>query len=67
MFSLRLYVHLHNVKVNKKHTKALQLQAHRPLHIGVDGKLRFREQGTCFCIDYLFIGNIHCLHWKQLD
>ena len=53
MFSLRLYVHLHNVKVNKKHTKALQLQAHRPLHIGVDGKLRFSEQGTCFCIDYL--------------
>ena len=29
--------------------------------------LRFSEQGTCFCIDYLLIGNIHCLHWKQLD
>ena len=65
-------------RILKKLVRFYKLLLHWITNVEVEGEmkrchwhwqnvLRFSEQGTCFRIAYLFIGNIHCLHWKQLD
>ncbi|XP_073685728.1 uncharacterized protein [Garra rufa] len=44
MFSLRLYFHLHNKRINEKYTKTLKMQAKQSVHIGLHGKLTFRNE-----------------------
>ncbi|XP_073672001.1 uncharacterized protein [Paramisgurnus dabryanus] len=48
MFSLRLYFHLHNKRVNEKYMKTLGEQAKHSIRIGLHGKLTFRSEGSCF-------------------
>ncbi len=50
MFSLHLYFHLHNKRINEKYTKALKMQAKQSVHIGLHGKLTFRSEGNCLCL-----------------
>lgn len=57
MFSLRLYFHLHNKRVNEKYMKTLGEQAKHSIHIGLHGKLTFRSEGSCFSV---LIFNIAC-------
>ncbi|KAL1277206.1 hypothetical protein QQF64_023879 [Cirrhinus molitorella] len=46
MFSLRLYFHLHNKRINEKYTNTLKMQAKQSVHIGLHGKLTFRNEGS---------------------
>ncbi|XP_058607047.1 uncharacterized protein LOC131524190 isoform X3 [Onychostoma macrolepis] len=50
MFSLRLYFHLHNKRINDKYTKTLNMQAKQAVHIGLYGKLTFRSEGSATAV-----------------
>ncbi|XP_076839097.1 uncharacterized protein LOC143484316 [Brachyhypopomus gauderio] len=41
MFTLRLYFHLHNININQKYTKTMELLTKQALHVDITGKLRF--------------------------